>query len=56
VEPTIRTTPPKEDKVDTLSMGGPMTQALVAQPRSEVSNDNHVDDDPDLLNFAAVES
>jgi hypothetical protein len=51
-----RTTPPKEDKVDTSSVEVPTTQALVAQPESKAPHDNLGDDDPDLLNFAAVAS
>jgi hypothetical protein len=33
-----------------------MAQALVARPGSKASDDNLVDDDPDLLNFDAVGS
>jgi hypothetical protein len=33
-----------------------MAQALVARPESKAPDDNLVDDDPDLLNFAAVGS
>jgi hypothetical protein len=51
-----RTTPPKDDKVDTTPAEAPMAQALVAQPGSKASDDNLVDDDPDLLNFDAVGS
>jgi hypothetical protein len=52
----VRTTPPKEDKVDTLSTEAPMAQALVARSESKASNDNLVDDDPDLLKFDVAES
>jgi hypothetical protein len=47
----VRTTPPKEDKVDTSSAEAPTAQALVTRPGSKVSDDNLVDDDRDLLNF-----
>jgi hypothetical protein len=50
------TTPPKEDKVDTLSVEAPMAQALVTRLRSKALNDNLADDDPNLLNFDATES
>jgi hypothetical protein len=50
------TTLPKEDKVDTSSAEVPTAQALVARPRSMVPNDGLGDDNPDLLNFATVES
>jgi hypothetical protein len=52
----VYTTPPKEDKVDTLSAEAPMAQALVARPGSKAPDDNLVDDDPNLLNFSTVES
>jgi hypothetical protein len=55
-EPKVRTTPPKEDKVDTSSVEVPIIQALVAQPGSKTSDDNLADDDPDLLNFVAMGS
>jgi hypothetical protein len=51
-----RTTPSKEDKVDTSSAEAPTAQALVARPGSKASNDNFADDDPILLNFDMVES
>jgi hypothetical protein len=51
-----RTTPPREDKAGTSSAEVPMAQALVARPESKALNDNLGDDDPDLLNFAAVGS
>jgi hypothetical protein len=50
------TTPPKEDKVGTLSAEAPTTQALVAQPKSEVLDDNLGGDAPDLLNNVVVGS
>jgi hypothetical protein len=34
----------------------PMAQALAAQPRIKASDDNLVDDDPNLLNFIMAES
>jgi hypothetical protein len=52
----VRTTPPKEDKVDTSSAEVPTAQALAAQSRSKALDDSLVDDDPVLLNFDAVES
>jgi hypothetical protein len=51
-----RATPPKEDKVTTSSTEVPTAQVLVARPESKVSDGNLGDDDPDLLNFAAVGS
>jgi hypothetical protein len=56
VEPKVRTTLPKVDKVGTSSMEVPMAQALVARPRSKAPDGNLADDDPGLLNFTAVES
>jgi hypothetical protein len=56
VAPMDHTTPPKEDKVDTLSAEVPMAQALVAQPESKAQDDNLGDADPDLQNFVAVGS
>jgi hypothetical protein len=55
-EPTVHTTLPKVDKVDTSSAEDPTAQALAAQPRSKASDDYLIDDDLDLLNFVAVES
>jgi hypothetical protein len=49
------TTPPKEDKVDTSSTEAPTAQALVARLGSKVRGDNLADNNPDLLNFDAVE-
>jgi hypothetical protein len=51
----VRTTPPKEDKVDTSSTEVPTAQALVGRPRSKASNDNLADNDLDPLNFDATE-
>jgi hypothetical protein len=51
-----RTTPPKEDKVDTSSAEVSTTQALVARPGSKAPDDNLADDDPDILNFTAMKS
>jgi hypothetical protein len=51
-----RTTPPKEDKVATSSTEVPTAQALVARLKSKVSDDNLGEDNPDLLNIAAVGS
>jgi hypothetical protein len=56
VVPMVCTTPPKEDKVDTSSTDVPTGQALATRLRSKASGGNLVDDDPDLLNFDAVES
>jgi hypothetical protein len=56
VELMVRTTPPNVDKEDTSSAEAPMTWALVARPGSKALDDNPADDDPDLLNFYAVES
>jgi hypothetical protein len=50
------TTLPKEDKMDTSLAKVPMPQALVARLRSMAPEDNPADNDPDLLNFAMVES
>jgi hypothetical protein len=50
MEPTVRTSPPKVDKVGTSSMKIPMVWALVTQLGSEAPNDSPIDDDPDLLN------
>jgi hypothetical protein len=50
-----RTTPSKEDKAGTSSVEAPTTHALVARPGSKAPDDNLADDDPDLLNFGAVE-
>jgi hypothetical protein len=52
----VHTTPPKEDNVDTSSAEASTAQALVARPGSKAPDDNLADDDPVLLNFAAVES
>jgi hypothetical protein len=52
----IRTTLPKVDKVGTSSAEIPTAQALVAQPRSKVPDDNLADNDPSLLNFATAVS
>jgi hypothetical protein len=52
----VRTTPHKEDKVDTSSVEAPMAQALVARPRSKALDNNLVDDDLDLLSFKVAES
>jgi hypothetical protein len=56
VIPMDRTTPPKEDKVGTSSVKAPMTQALVAQPKSKEPDNNLGGDAPDLLNVAVVGS
>jgi hypothetical protein len=56
VAPMDRTTLPKEDKVDTSSAEVPTAQALVAQSESKAPDDNLGDDNPILLNFAAVRS
>jgi hypothetical protein len=52
----VRTTPPKEDKVDTSLAEVPTTQALEVRPGSKAPDDNLADNDPDLLNFYAAES
>jgi hypothetical protein len=54
VVPMDRTTPSMEDKVGTSSAEAPMTQALVARPESEASDDNLGGDAPILLNAAIV--
>jgi hypothetical protein len=51
----VRTTLPKEDKVDTSSADAPTAQALATLPRSKVLDDNLADDDPNLLNFIVEE-
>jgi hypothetical protein len=56
VDPTVHTILPKEDNVDTSSAEAPTAQALVARPGSKALDNNPADDDPDLLNFTAVES
>jgi hypothetical protein len=56
VAPMVRTTPPKEDKVDTSSAEVTMGQALAARLGSKAPNNNMAGDDPDLLNFDVVES
>jgi hypothetical protein len=55
-EPKVCITPPKVDKVHTSSVEVPMAQALVARPRSTTPDGNPADDNPDVLNFATVES
>jgi hypothetical protein len=55
-ESIVHTNLPKVDKVGTSSTEVPMAQALVAQLGSKVTDDNLVDDNPDLLNFATRES
>jgi hypothetical protein len=52
----VRTTLPKEDKVDTSSVEAPTAPAFVAQPGSKTSDDNFTEDDPGLLNFVTIES
>jgi hypothetical protein len=56
VAPMVYTTLPKEDKVATSSAEVPTAQALVAEPKSKAPDDNLGDDDPNLLNFSAMES
>jgi hypothetical protein len=56
VEPTVCTTLPEVDKADTSLVEAPMAQTLMASPGSKASVGNPADNDPDLLNFAAVES
>jgi hypothetical protein len=56
MEPTVSTTLPKMDKVDTSSVEAPTAQASIARSGSKVSDDNPIDDDPNLLNFSAVVS
>jgi hypothetical protein len=55
-ESIVHTNLPKVDKAGTSSTEVPMAQALVAQLGSKVTDDNLVDDNPDLLNFATRES
>jgi hypothetical protein len=52
----VRTSPPKEDKADTSSTEVPTAQAFMARLSSKVTDDNLADNDPNLLNFTAVES
>jgi hypothetical protein len=52
----VRTTPPKEDKVDTSSMEVCTAQTLVTRPGSKASDDNLADDDPELLALIVAES
>jgi hypothetical protein len=47
---------PKVDKIGTPLGEVPTAQALVARLGSKASDDDLVDDDPDLLNFTTVES
>jgi hypothetical protein len=54
--PMVRTNLPKEGKVGTSSVEAPTTQALQARPRSKVRDDSLIEDNPDLLNFDALES
>jgi hypothetical protein len=56
VEPMVCTTLPKVDKAGISSAEVPTAHTLVARPRSKTPDDNLADDDPDLLNFTAVES
>jgi hypothetical protein len=51
-----RTTPPKVDKADTSSAEAPTAQALVARSGGKMTDDAHIDDNPDLLNFVAAVS
>jgi hypothetical protein len=52
-----RTTPPlKEDKVDTSLAEAPTAHVLVARLEGKTLDDNLINDDPNLLNFTAVES
>jgi hypothetical protein len=51
----VCTTPLKEDKVGTSSTEAPTVQALVARLRSNASDDNLANDDPNLLNFDVVD-
>jgi hypothetical protein len=53
-EPTVWTTPPNVNKVDTSSVEALTAQALVARLGSKAPNDNPTDDDSDLLNFTTV--
>jgi hypothetical protein len=52
----VHTTPPKEDKAGTSSTEAVTAQALVVRPRSKALDDCLANNDPDLLNFATVES
>jgi hypothetical protein len=52
----VRTTPLKEDKVDTSSAEVPTAQALAAQLGSKAPDDNLADNDPILLNLDVAES
>jgi hypothetical protein len=52
----VHTTPPKLDKVDISSVEVPTAKALAARLGGKAPNDNLPDDDPGLLNFAAMES
>jgi hypothetical protein len=55
--PVLRVpTLPKEDKAVTSSMEAPTAQASLARLGSKAPDDSLADDDPDLLNFAMVES
>jgi hypothetical protein len=54
VEPKVRTTLPKVDKAKTSSVKSHMVLTLVTLSRSKTSDDTPFDDDPNLLNFAAV--
>jgi hypothetical protein len=56
VAPMDRTTPSKEDKVETSSAEAPTAQALVARLESEMPDYNLGGDTPDLLNVAVVGS
>jgi hypothetical protein len=56
VVPMVHTTPPKEDKVDTSLTEAATAQAFVARSGSKALDDNPADNDPDILNFDAVES
>jgi hypothetical protein len=53
-EPRVRTTLPKGEKVDRSWTEEPTALALVARPGGKASDDTPFDDDPNLLNFAAV--
>jgi hypothetical protein len=52
----VYTTLPMVDKAGTPSAEVPVAQALVARLRSKVPDYDLIDDDPDLLNFVAMES
>jgi hypothetical protein len=52
----VRTIPPKGDKAGTSSVEAPTVQAFVARLGSKVPDDDLTNDDPDILNFDAVES